>query len=118
MVVCGDFIIAPDDRDVHDPDQWRDRVLCSEPERKTFQDLLSWGLTDAWRHRNPDASGRYVHTWWDYRGRGFQRGLGLRIDHHLVSASVLARTREVSIDRDTRKLERPSDHAAVTLVLD
>ncbi len=118
LVLCGDFNIAPADADVHDPELWRDRVLCSEPERARFRELLDWGLTDAWRHLHPDASGRYAHTWWDYRGRGFQRGLGLRIDHHLVTAPVLARTRGVTIDREARKAARPSDHAPVHLDLD
>lgn len=118
LVVCGDFNIAPDDRDVWDPVAWKDKVLCSEPERRRFQSLLDLGLTDAWRHLHGDESGRYAHTWWDYRGGGFQRGFGMRIDHHLVSRSVLARVRSVEIDRATRKLEKTSDHAPVVLELE
>lgn len=117
LVLCGDFNIAPEDRDVHDPEAWREKVLCSTPERERFRKLLDWGLTDAFRAFNEDA-GRYVHTWWDYRGRAFQRGLGLRIDHHLVTRPVLDRATGVLIDRDARKGQRPSDHAPVTLFLD
>jgi exodeoxyribonuclease-3 len=106
LVVCGDYNIAPDDRDVHDPELWREKNLCSTPE-----------LVDAWRAQHPDDSGRYSHTWWDYQARSFQRGLGMRIDHLLVSAPVFARLDTVEIDREARKLEKTSDHAPVAMRL-
>jgi len=118
VVLCGDFNVAPDDRDVHDPDLWRGRVPCTGPERRRFSELLDWGLTDAWRHLNPQATGPSIYTWWDYRRGAFRRDHGLRIDHHLVTASVLARAREVRVDRESRAAHRPSDHAPLTLVLD
>lgn len=117
LVVCGDFNIAPTDDDTWDPAAWHGEVLCSEAERAPFRRLLDWGLHDAFRALYPTAFGRYAHTWWDYRGAGFPRGHGLRIDHHLVSASVLARAAAVEIDRDMRKSDKASDHAPVTLVL-
>jgi exodeoxyribonuclease-3 len=118
LVVCGDYNIAPTDEDTWDPELWHEKVLCSEPERARLQQLLDWGLVDSYRALYPEAWGRYAHTWWDYRGRGFQRGLGMRIDHHLVTRSVMERTSAVEIDRNARKGEKPSDHAPVTLVLD
>lgn len=118
VVLCGDFNVAPTDLDVHDPVLWRGRCLCTEEERARFRALLDWGLADAWREAHPEESGRYAHTWWDYREGAFRRDAGLRIDHLLVTRSVRARVREVSIDRETRERGRPSDHAAVTMILD
>ena len=118
VVVCGDFNICPSDEDTWDAKKWKDGIFCTVDERARFQALLDLGLHDAFREKYPDAWGRYAHTWWDFRGRGFPRGFGLRIDHFLVSASVMARTSAVVIDRDARKLDKPSDHAPVTLQLD
>jgi len=115
VVMCGDFNIAPEDCDVYDPEAWRDQVLCTAPERERFRRLIDWGLTDALRHF--DSSDK-AYTWWDYRAAMFRRGLGMRIDHHLVSRSVLERATGVEIDREARKGEKPSDHAPVTLVLE
>ncbi len=114
LVLCGDFNIAPDDRDVYDPDLWRGKVLFSEPERAKFRDLIGWGLSDALRLRTAEP-GQY--TWWDYRMNGFKRDLGLRLDHFLVTAPVAARVREIAIDREERAGEKPSDHAPVILTL-
>lgn len=112
LVLCGDFNIAPEDRDVHDPRAWAGKVLCSDPERAALRGLLDWGLTDAFRAREP-GEGHY--SWWDYRGGAFWRGQGLRIDLHLVTPPVAARVREASIRRDERKGDKPSDHAPVVL---
>lgn len=114
LVVCGDFNIAPEDRDVYDPDALRELVLCSTPERERFQRLTEWGLIDAFRSFS-DAPGQY--TWWDYRQGMFRRGMGLRIDHHLITPAVAKRASDVRIDRSAREGEKPSDHAPVTLVL-
>jgi exodeoxyribonuclease-3 len=115
VVVFGDFNVAPTDIDVHDPEAWRDQVLCSDPERAALRDLLGWGLHDAFRHLNPDA---VAYSWWDYRQLGFPKNRGLRIDHVLVTRPVLERLREVRIDRDERKGKQPSDHAPVLALLD
>ena len=115
IVLCGDFNIAPEDRDVHDPEGWREQVLCSTPERARLAALIDWGLSDAYRLFDESAG---VFTWWDYRGAGLQRNLGLRIDHHLISAPLLERASGVEIDIEERQGDKPSDHAPVTLVLD
>ena len=114
-VLCGDYNIAPDDRDVHNPDAWRGKVLCSEPERDRLSALIDWGLTDA--HRLFDDSAG-VFTWWDYRGAGLARNHGLRIDHHLITQPLVERATAVEIDREERSGDHASDHAPVTLVLD
>jgi exodeoxyribonuclease III len=114
-VVCGDFNVAPDDKDVHDPEKWRDAVLCSEPERARFRALLDAGYLDGLREVD-DAAG--VFTWWDYRAMSFQRKAGLRIDHVLVRAPLKAKLRSVVVDREERKGEGPSDHAPVTAEFD
>jgi exodeoxyribonuclease-3 len=110
LALLGDYNIAPEDRDVHDPVAWKDQVLCSEPERAAFRKLLELGLTDSFRlFEQPEKS----FTWWDYRMMGFRRNHGLRIDHILLSEALAATCTASSIDRDMRKLERPSDHAPV-----
>lgn len=113
LAVMGDFNIAPDDRDVHDPDAWRGKVLCSDAEREHLQSLLSLGLTDAFRlFEQPEGT----FSWWDYRAAAFRRKMGLRIDLILVSSQLASRCSASSVDIEPRKLERPSDHAPVFAV--
>ncbi|MGA9341717.1 MAG: exodeoxyribonuclease III [Rhodanobacteraceae bacterium] len=112
MVVMGDFNIAPDDRDVHDPDAWREAILCSTPERNALARMQALGLHDSFRLFNADA-GHY--SWWDYRQAAFRRNLGLRIDLVLASDALRGDCRAASIDPSPRAWERPSDHAPVTL---
>lgn len=110
LLVAGDFNIAPEDRDVHDPAAWHEKILCSTPERQAFQRLLSLGLRDSFRlFEQPERS----YTWWDYRMNGFRRNLGLRIDHILVSPALAAACSSCRVDVEPRKRERPSDHAPV-----
>ena len=110
LVLLGDFNIAPTEDDVYDPQKWHEQIHCSTQERAWFQDLLNLGLTDALRQVYP--TGEHA-TWWDYRGAMFQKGLGLRIDHILISQTLSARLQDVWVDKETRALERPSDHAPV-----
>jgi exodeoxyribonuclease-3 len=110
VLICGDFNVAPEDRDCHDPDAWRGELLFHPDEQRALRDLMSWGLVDTFRLREA-AGGHY--TWWDYRGGAFHRGLGLRIDHILVTPPLARRCRSVVIDREARKGEKPSDHAPV-----
>jgi exodeoxyribonuclease-3 len=110
LVVCGDFNVAPEDRDVWDPEKWRGQVLFSDPEKEALRLLTDWGLEDALRRLRPDAG---IYTWWDYRFGAFHRGWGLRIDHVLATPPLAARCVSVEVDRDERKGEKPSDHAPV-----
>lgn len=108
LVVMGDFNIAPDDRDVHDPQAWHEKILCSTPERQALQRILDLGLHDSFRlFDQPEA----VYSWWDYRAAMFRRGLGLRIDLVLCSDALKPACEASYIDKEPRKLERPSDHA-------
>jgi exodeoxyribonuclease-3 len=108
VVVLGDFNIAPDDRDVHDPEAWHERILCSTPEREALQRMLDLGLTDTFRLFEQEEK---TWSWWDYRAAAFRRNLGLRIDLVLAS-KVLAEVCTASyIDKEPRRQERPSDHA-------
>ena len=112
LVVMGDFNIAPEDRDVHDPDEWRGKVLCSDRERAALSSLLELGLQDSFRlFEQPEK----MYSWWDYRSGGFRRNNGLRIDLLLVSKSLARLCKQSRIDREPRSLERPSDHAPVWL---
>ena len=110
VVVTGDFNITFDDRDVYDPEAWREKILCSTPEREALARVMAPGLIDAFRQFEPEA-GHY--TWFDFRTRGFQRKQGLRIDHFLLSPPAMAACKEVTIDLDERGREKPSDHAPV-----
>ncbi|PKM06721.1 MAG: exodeoxyribonuclease III [Gammaproteobacteria bacterium HGW-Gammaproteobacteria-4] len=114
MVVLGDFNIAPDDRDVHDPAAWHEQILCSEAERVALNKLFALGLYDSFRLHHDDG-GQF--SWWDYRAAGFRRNLGLRIDLVLVSETLKARCSNAIIDREPRTWERPSDHAPVLVDL-
>ena len=110
LVVVGDFNIAPDERDVHDPKACEGQVLCSEPERTAFRELIALGLADSFRlFEQPPQS----FSWWDYRMNAFRRKLGLRIDHILLSQALAKTCTSCIIDVEPRKLERPSDHAPV-----
>jgi len=110
VLICGDFNVAPEDRDVHDPDAWRGRLLFHPDEQEALRHLMAWGLVDAFR-LHETRGGHY--TWWDYRAGAFHRGWGLRIDLVLMTEALAARCRSVTIDRDARKGEKPSDHAPV-----
>jgi exodeoxyribonuclease-3 len=110
LVVVGDFNVAPEDRDVHDPAEWRGQVLCSEPEREKLAALLALGLVDVFRRfEQPERS----YSWWDYRAAAFRRNRGLRIDMVLASAALAARCAASAIDVEPRRREQPSDHAPV-----
>jgi len=114
LAVLGDYNIAPDDRDVHDPAAWAGKVLCSEPERDAFKGLVGLGLVDSFRmFEQPERS----WSWWDYRMNMFRRKLGLRIDHVLLSPALVARCTSCTIDIAPRAAERPSDHAPVVCEL-
>lgn len=116
MVVLGDFNIAPDARDVHDPAVWNDgHILTSTAERAALQRLYALGLHDAFRLHH-DAAGEF--SWWDYRQAAFRRNLGLRIDLTLVSEALRMRCSGAGIDREPRSWERASDHAPAWVELD
>lgn len=118
LVMAGDFNIAPDDRDVHDPAEWQGTVMNSDDVRTRLQALLSWGLTDSLRAINDEPG---VFTWWDYRAGAFRFNKGLRIDLMLVTDPIRERIEAVTTDRNDRKVrkgvEKPSDHIPVTLDL-
>jgi exodeoxyribonuclease III len=110
LVVVGDINIAPEDRDVHDPELWRGQVLVTDAERAAFRDWLGLGLKDAFRlFEQPEKT----YSWWDYRQLAFPKNQGLRIDHILLSPALAATCTSCRIDRQARKGEKPSDHAPV-----
>ncbi len=115
VVLTGDFNITFDDRDVYDPEKWRGRILCSEPERAALRALCELGLHDALR-KFTDEGGYY--TWWDFRTRAYRGDRGLRIDHFLLSEPALDACRSFEVDRKAREGEKPSDHAPVLVDLD
>ncbi|MDJ0956123.1 MAG: exodeoxyribonuclease III [Arenicellales bacterium] len=110
LVLLGDYNIAPEDRDVHDPKLWQGKILFSQPERAAFERLIQTGLKDSFRKFEQEPNS---FSWWDYRAVAFRRNRGLRIDHILCSPSLYERCTACYVDKEPRKLERPSDHAPV-----
>lgn len=109
-VVLGDFNIAPEDADIHDPAAWKDKILCSAKEREALQAMIDLGLVDTFRLFDQEENS---FSWWDYRAAGFRRNLGLRIDLILASSALEASCSFSVVDKAPRSNERPSDHAPV-----
>lgn len=110
VLICGDFNVAPEDRDVHDPKAWVGNVLVSPAERRALARISAWGFKDAFRMHNEKTG---LYSWWNYRQMAFTRNAGLRIDHVWVTASLADKCSAAWIDQETRAWERPSDHAPV-----
>jgi len=110
VVLCGDFNVAPEDRDVHNPQLWQERIMCSQAERVALDEIKRWGFTDSFRLHHEEG-GQF--SWWDYRAGAFRRNMGLRIDHIWVSRPLVASGKQTWIDIEPRTWERPSDHAPV-----
>ena len=110
LIILGDFNIAPEDEDVHDPKEWEGSILVSQAERDEFKKLLSHGLKDCFRLFDQEEK---TFSWWDYRAAAFRRGRGMRIDHILASNTLSDSCCACYIDKAPRKLERPSDHTPV-----
>jgi exodeoxyribonuclease-3 len=115
VVLTGDFNVTFDDRDVHDPEAWREKILCSTYEREALAAVMEPGLTDAFRKFHEEGE---HYTWWDFRTRGYQRNQGLRIDHFLMSPPALGACSGIVIDTEERGREKPSDHAPVVATID
>lgn len=110
LILLGDFNITPADADVHDPEEWRDKILCSKPERDSLAMLLARGLTDTFRLFGQE---QHSFSWWDYRAGDFTRNRGLRIDLVLASNALIRRCADSWIDSEPRQRQRPSDHTPV-----
>jgi exodeoxyribonuclease-3 len=110
LAIAGDFNVAPDDRDVHDPVLWDGQIHCSAPERAAFREIIAAGVADSFRlFEQPPMT----FSWWDYRQLAFPKNHGLRIDHVLLSPPLAERCMSSRIDRNARKGVKPSDHAPV-----
>ena len=114
-ILLGDFNIAPADEDVHDPQEWAGKVLCSDLERQAFFKLTDAGLKDCFRSFEQEKDS---FSWWDYRAAAFRRNRGLRIDHILASSDLAGHCKRCHIDKAPRLLERPSDHTPVVAEFD
>lgn len=110
LLVMGDFNIAPEDRDVHDPLEWQGRIMCSDTERDALGRLLDLGLADLFRRFEQPGQ---VFSWWDYRAGAFRRNRGLRIDLVLGSEAAASGCTGCHVDAVPRRWQRPSDHAPV-----
>ena len=115
LLVVGDFNITPEDQDVHNPELWQGQILCSAPERAALHQLMDVGLVDLFREFEQEPN---AFSWWDYRAGAFRRNMGLRIDLILASKSLVKKCTACYIDREPRKLAKPSDHAPVVAEFD
>lgn len=114
VILGGDFNIAPTDDDVWDPREWHDCILVSRPEREAFERLLACGFSDSF---TLGETPKHDFTWWDYRGSGFEKNIGLRIDHLLISQDLVSLFQSSQVLREPRGWDKPSDHAPVVLEL-
>jgi exodeoxyribonuclease-3 len=115
VLLCGDFNVAPDPLDVWDPPAWEGKIHFSKPERAAIQFVKQWGFVDVFRKMNGDVK---EFSWWDYRNWAFPKNHGLRIDHIWTTPSLADKCTRCWIDRSTRKLDKPSDHAPVIAEFD
>ena len=114
IIVLGDFNIAPGDGDVHDPEEWKDKVLCSEQEREWLTKIEKIGFIDSFRLFDQEEA---LYSWWDYRAAAYRRKMGMRIDLILISKALKESCIKGYIDEVPRALEKPSDHAPVLIEL-
>jgi exodeoxyribonuclease-3 len=114
FALLGDYNIAPEDQDVHDPKAWEGQNLVSPPERNAFQELINLGLHDSFRMFEQAPK---TYSWWDYRMMGFRRNAGMRIDHILLSDALKEKCSASTVDKEPRTWEQPSDHAPVIAVI-
>ena len=110
VLVCGDFNVAPNDADVHDPALWRGSIMCSDDERAAFRALCAVGLSDTLPLLHPGES---HFSWWDYRMLAFPKNRGLRIDAILAGSDLAGRCTGAGVEREMRKGKEPSDHAPI-----
>ncbi|MGH9967438.1 MAG: exodeoxyribonuclease III [Pyrinomonadaceae bacterium] len=115
VLLCGDFNVAPEDRDVHNPQLWQERIMCSAGEREALDEIKRWGFGDCFRQHHEEG-GKF--SWWDYRAGAFRRNHGLRIDHIWATEPLSSRNTSTWIDIEPRTWERPSDHAPVVAEFD
>jgi exodeoxyribonuclease-3 len=115
IVICGDFNVALDEKDVARPDEWANSVLFHHTSRLALEELLAWGLVDLFRQRHPEG-GQY--SWWDYRMLAFPKNNGLRLDYILATAPLAKSCMVAEIDREERKGAKPSDHAPVIAIIE
>jgi exodeoxyribonuclease-3 len=114
LALLGDYNIAPEDQDVHDPKAWEGQNLVSPAERNAFQELINLGLSDSFRMFEQAPK---TYSWWDYRMMGFRRNAGMRIDHILLSKALKEKCSASTVDKEPRTWEQPSDHAPVIAVI-
>lgn len=111
----GDFNVAADERDVYDPEAFRGKVHFHSDERRELDELKKLGFVDTFR-RFEERGGHY--SWWDYRGGGFRKNQGLRIDYAFLSAALAARSKSCRMDEQPRHQDKPSDHIPVIVELE
>jgi exodeoxyribonuclease-3 len=108
VVLAGDYNVIPTELDVYRPESWVNDALFLPQVRSTFHQLVAQGWTDALRQLHPQER---IYTFWDYFAGSYSRNNGLRIDHLLLSPSIVHRLTEAGVDKEVRGWEKSSDHA-------
>ena len=114
IIIGGDFNIIPSDEDVHDPENYKNDALFRLEVRKKLRELINLGFNDAYRYIHPDKE---EYTFWDYTSGAWQKNNGMRIDHFLVSNSLINIVKSVNINKFPRGREKPSDHTPIEIEL-
>ena len=114
IIVGGDFNIIPSEEDVHNPKNYENDALFRLEIRKKLRELINLGFHDAYRYIHPDKEG---YTFWDYTSGAWQKNNGMRIDHFLVSNSLINNVKDVKINKFPRGRQKPSDHTPIEIEL-
>ena len=114
IIIGGDFNIIPSSEDVHNPKSYEDDALFRLEIRKKLRELINLGFHDAYRYIHPDKEG---YTFWDYTSGAWQKNNGMRIDHFLVSNSLINIVKNVQINKFPRGRQKPSDHTPIEIEL-
>ena len=114
IIIAGDFNIIPSAEDVHNPKNYENDALFRLEIRKKLRELVNLGFHDAFRHLHPEKEG---YTFWDYTSGAWQKNNGMRIDHFLVSSSLIDKVNNVKVNKFPRGRQKPSDHTPIELEL-
>ena len=114
IIIGGDFNIIPEEIDVYDYKKYENDALFKLEMRKKYRELVNLGFHDIYRYFNKD---KQEYTFWDYMAGAWQKNHGMRIDHFLITNSILNDIKSINIDKKPRSKVKPSDHTPIELII-
>ena len=114
IIIGGDFNVIPEEIDVYDHKKYENDALFKLEMRKKYRELINLGFKDSYRYLNKD---KQEYTFWDYMNGSWKKNNGMRIDHFLISSSLLSNVKNVNINKEPRSKLKPSDHTPIELEL-